>query len=73
MLLLTYLQNVDGSSLNATETTLSNMHRTLYTILHLTSFKSDLPLSSLFNLFNRSDLIFSDSKKTDEKPVDEFL
>ena len=73
MLLLTYLQNVDGTSLNATEPTSHNMRQTPYTASPSILFRVDPPPFGTLNLLNISNPPPNDSKKTDKKPVGEFL
>ena len=73
MLPPTHPQNADGANPDATEPTSSNMRRTPHTASPSTSFKSDpLPFGPS-NSLNRSDQPSSDSEKTDEEPVGEFL
>ena len=73
MLPLTYPQNVDGTSPDATEPTWSNMRWIPHTTSSSTSFRSDQPPSNPLRSFNKSDPPPSDSEKTDKKPADEFL
>ena len=73
MLTPTCPQNVDGASSDAVEPTLSNICWTPYIVLPLTLFKSDSPLSGPLSLFDKSDLLFSDFKKTDEESVGKLL
>ena len=49
------------------------MHKTPYTTLLSTLFKSDLPPFGPSNLFNRSDPLPFDFKKIDKKPIDKIL
>ena len=73
MLLPIRPQNVNGVSLDATEPTSSNMHRTSHITLLSTLFKSDLLPFGSSSLFNRLDQPFFASKKADKEPVGEFL
>ena len=73
MLLPRNSQKVDDTSVDAIEPTLSNMRQTLHTMLPSTLFRFDPSPSSLSSLFNRSDSAPLDSKKTDKKPVGQFL
>ena len=73
MIPLIHLRNIDSMSPDAAESILSHMHWASHTTSTSTSFRSDLPSFGLLNSFNKSNPSPPDHKKTDDKPMGEFL
>lgn len=73
LILLIYLQNINGTSFDIVESTSNYICQLLYIALFLTFFKSTLYPFDFSTLFTRLDFLLPNYKKIGKELIGEFL